>query len=226
MAAAKRISTHYEGAAGAAYRCSQQRAIPAFRARLKRDKILSYLPPGERIIDFGCGGGALLSLLPYRERIGVDAISQNRDEARQRGLDARESLADIPDGWADAAISNHSLEHTLHPLSELREIRRALRPGGTVVVCVPADDWRNQRVYRPDDRDHHLYAWTPLSLGHLLAEAGFTVKLCRVDRRALPGRATPLVANLPDRVLRCVMAAVALVLRRGEILAVAQRPTG
>lgn len=183
--------------------------------------------PSERIVDFGCGNGALLSVLPALERIGVDAIEENRQAVRDRGLEARESLSEIPDQWADTVVSNHALEHTLDPLGELREIRRVLRVGSSLVLYVPADDWRVNKTYDASERNHHLFTWTPLSLGHLAAEAGLTVRVSRLEHRAWPGRATaPLVKIIPARPFEYVMAATAFVTRRREILLLAERREG
>lgn len=90
------------------------------------------------------------------------------------------------------------------------------------MLYVLADDWRNDREYRPGERNHHLFTWTPLSLGHLLAEAGISVRCSRVEHRAWPGRATPvLVGALPPQVFEWVMVATAFAMRRREILALA-----
>ena len=217
-------SAHYHGSRGAAYHRSQQRVEPSVRAALGARKISRHLPASERIVDFGCGNGALLSILRARDRIGVDAIEENRASVRDRGIEALESLREIPDQWADAVVSNHALEHTLDPLGELREVHRVLRVGGTLVLYVPADDWRVNGEYRVDDRNHHLFTWTPSSLGNLVAEAGFEVRESKVEHRAWPGRATsPLAKALPPRALDYVMVASAFVTRRREILTVAVR---
>lgn len=123
-------SGHYDGCRGTAYHRSQQQLDPAVRARLGAWKIRKYVPPSEHIVDFGCGNGALLTYLAAHERIGVEAIEENRQAVRVRGLRACNSLREIPDQWADTVVSNYALEHTLDPLGELREIYRVLRVSG------------------------------------------------------------------------------------------------
>ncbi len=198
---------------------------PDVRAQLEARKISRYLPPVKRLVDFGCGNGAILAALPAEEKVGVDAIAENRSLVSQHSR-AVASLHEISDAWADAVVSNHALEHTLDPLSELREIRRVLRPGSPLVIFVPADEWRANRAYDPNDRNHHLFTWTPLSLGHLLSEGGLSVKDCRVVHHAWPGRlTTPLCRVLPPKAFDCVAFAASFGLRRHQIVGLASSPS-
>jgi len=50
---------------------------------------------------------------------------------------------------ADVIISNHALEHTLHPLQELEALLPKLKPGGKVVFVVPCESIA--RKHKPDD---------------------------------------------------------------------------
>jgi len=46
----------------------------------------------------------------------------------------------IPSGKYDFVLSSHMLEHSANPLRALDEWRRVLKPGGTLVLVVPARD--------------------------------------------------------------------------------------
>ncbi len=94
--------------------------------------------PGERILDLGCGDGALaerIAALGCRV-VAVDASPEMVAAARARGLDAR-----LADGAAlpfaaefDAVFSNAAL-HWMHPPERVAAgIARALRPGGRLVA--------------------------------------------------------------------------------------------
>lgn len=94
--------------------------------------------PGERILDLGCGDGALTLRLEELgcEVVGVDAGPDMVREARARGLDAR--LADghdLPfDGEFDAVFSNAALHWMRRdPDAVIAGVARALRPGGRFV---------------------------------------------------------------------------------------------
>jgi trans-aconitate methyltransferase len=93
--------------------------------------------PGERILDLGCGDGALTLGLVERgcRVVGVDASSAQVEGARKRGLDAR--VADGEDlhfeGEFDAVFSNAALHWMKRPDRVVAGVHRALVPGGRFV---------------------------------------------------------------------------------------------
>lgn len=194
-------------------------------ARLDAWKFRDITHPEQTVIDFGCGTGALLDLLPGRRKIGVEVNPTARGHARERGHETYASSGELPDRVGDVVISNHALEHTLAPYEELVELRRALKPGGLLVMWLPLDDWRAQRS-RPRglDKDHHLYAWTPRLIANLLAESGFHVDTARVVTDAWPPRiASAAHRLLPPMMFRglCYLAAVGL--RRRQLYVTARK---
>ncbi|MDQ2767442.1 MAG: methyltransferase domain-containing protein [Gemmatimonadota bacterium] len=93
--------------------------------------------PGERVLDVGCGDGALTASIVSRgaEVIGIDSSAALVEAAHARGIDAR-----VIDAYAlpfraefDAAFSNASLHWMREPDLALAGIRRALRPRGRFV---------------------------------------------------------------------------------------------
>jgi ubiquinone/menaquinone biosynthesis C-methylase UbiE len=112
---------------------------------------LAALRPGERVLDVACGTG----LVTFRAASTVGAsgevlatdisdamVVSLRDEAARRGLNhvtaARmdaESL-DVSDASFDVALCALGLMYVPDPVTALREMRRALAPGGRVVVAV------------------------------------------------------------------------------------------
>jgi SAM-dependent methyltransferase len=94
--------------------------------------------PGERILDLGCGDGALTEALVAAGASvkGVDASPDMIDGALARGLDAE--LADghaLPfEGEFDAVFSNAALHWMTRPDEVVAGVARALRPGGRFVA--------------------------------------------------------------------------------------------
>jgi SAM-dependent methyltransferase len=104
------------------------------------EEILGWLAPkpDERILDLGCGDGALTQRIVEAGAsvVGVDASAELLRAARERGLDAREM-----DGHAltfsrefDAVFSNAALHWMTKPEKVLRGVAAALKPGGRFVA--------------------------------------------------------------------------------------------
>jgi SAM-dependent methyltransferase len=94
--------------------------------------------PGERILDLGCGDGALTARIVAAGAsvVAVDAAPDMVAAARARGLDARvlpgQSLQFV--GEFDAVFSNAAL-HWMRPAEAvLIGVHRALKPGGRFVA--------------------------------------------------------------------------------------------
>jgi SAM-dependent methyltransferase len=220
-------SACYQGQHGQDYAATVQRNRAA-EGVINRDKFAKFVRPTDTVLDFGCASGSLLLALPAAERIGIEVNPVTRGEAERAGVQVHESLGSVPGESVDVAISNHALEHVLAPHDVLVELRRVLRPTGRLVICLPADDWRNARRWGPGDPNHHLFAWTPLTFGNLLTEAGFRPVSVRMRHRAWPRHYVKLHRRLPRPVWEAVCLAWAIGRRRREIIALAvpQAPTG
>jgi methionine biosynthesis protein MetW len=104
--------------------------------------IAANVAPGSRVLDVGCGDGALMAAL--RDRSGVDARGLELDagnvaECVARGLsvmqgDADADLADYPDAAFDYAILSQTLQTTKRPDRVLDEL---LRIGRKAFVSFP-----------------------------------------------------------------------------------------
>lgn len=218
------MGSHYQGELGAGY-FGWQGAGGDLEARIELGKFEGEVGPGDRVVDFGCGGGWLLELLPGGgERVGIEPNAAARAEGLRRGVRIVESPAELGDASADLVISNHALEHTLAPFAELCELARILRPGGRLVMWLPIDDWRRQRRPDPDDVNHHLYTWTPQLLANLLTEAGFEVRECRVVAHAWPRHHRTLFRVLPRAAFDLLARLWARLALRRQLHAIAVKP--
>ncbi len=104
--------------------------VPAYGAPL-----IAFLAPkaGERVLDLGCGEGALtVKLAECASVVGVDASPAQVEAARARGLDARvmDAAALAFDREFDAVFSNAALHWVKDLDAVFAGVHRALKPGG------------------------------------------------------------------------------------------------
>jgi SAM-dependent methyltransferase len=105
------------------------------------------LPPSPcRLLELGCGTGNVLEALGrFGEAVGVESDPDLRAVGRAAGLDIREGALphDLPvaDAWADAVLLLDVIEHLDDDHAGVRAARRTLRPGGVMVITVPAYPW-------------------------------------------------------------------------------------
>jgi SAM-dependent methyltransferase len=162
------ISTHYDN-----QYFDWQASIGEFGGWANQTKFAKYISPTSKVLDFGCGGGFLLKNLRCGHRVGVEVNPAAAESARKNGAEVFGRVEDVPDEYVDVIISNHALEHALQPLEELKSLHKKLAPGGKIVFVVPCESVSCS--YESNDINHHLYSWSPMCLGNLFSEAGFSV---------------------------------------------------
>jgi SAM-dependent methyltransferase len=136
------------------------------------------LPAQARALDVGCGTGANGPVLSAHAAlaVGIDAspiplgLAERTHTARLRG-DA--AALPFPDRSFDLVVALDVLEHLDDDAAAARELHRVLRPGGALVVFVPALRllWGLQ-----DDVSHHRRRYGKQQLRGLLAGAGLQIQ--------------------------------------------------
>ena len=152
-----------------------------FRAR--RDILTGLaaklVPKGGTVLDLGCGTGYFLEALPPGcEAWGVDfsplavRMSQERGLARVR-VGTTEDLSAVNDRRYDLATLLDVIEHLDDDLGALKRAREVLKPGGRILVTVPAYAWMWSRH---DELNHHRRRYTRPQLGDVMKRAGFDLE--------------------------------------------------
>src|SRR6478609_8816267 len=104
------------------------------------------LPARAEILDAGCGSGRnMVELARHGVVTGVELSQTSVRLARERGAGEviEGSVLDMPfeAGRFDLAASLDVIEHLEDDLAALREMRRVVKPGGALLVTVPAYQW-------------------------------------------------------------------------------------
>jgi SAM-dependent methyltransferase len=152
---------------------SWQKKIGKFGAQANKIKFEKLILDNQKVLDFGCGGGYILSAYSNIDKYGVEINDSAITEAKSNGLKVFKFSKDLPSNFFDLIISNNALEHCDNPFLELKELYRALKPGSKICIAVPCDNIKNK--FKETDVHKHLYSWSPNNLGNILDLAGFEV---------------------------------------------------
>jgi len=144
------------------------------RAELER----LALPSGARILDAGCGSGRTMQLLSaYGLVSGIELSESAAEVARARGVGevmiGRLEELPWPEERFDLITCLDVIEHTPDDRATLAELRRVCRPGGHLVVTVPAYP-RLWSVH--DEANHHYRRYSRAALRRAAQEAGWALE--------------------------------------------------
>jgi SAM-dependent methyltransferase len=171
--------SHYDAQYYARRQCSP------LSAEIKAITTLLDPRPSDRILEVGCGGGALLSHLAAlgpRDVVGVDWLRTSVELVRQSGAQARVLQGDacalpFSDATFDKVVAQHLIEHFEDTNRVLSEWRRVLRPGGLLVIVTPNLGFPHQEWFA-DPTHRRIFSKTELR--EHLVRAEYAVKEIRI----------------------------------------------
>lgn len=176
--------------------------------------VMRWIDTGARVLDLGCGDGALLARLRDERQVrgyGLEIDQDNVARCVERGvnvlrLDLDRDLANFDSDTFDAVILLQTLQAVRYPLALLREMLRIGREG--VVTFPNFGHWRNRLQLGLDGRmpvtsalpaqwydTKNIHLFTLADFEALCAQEGIEVverALLDADRREIAvGRAWP-----------------------------------
>jgi SAM-dependent methyltransferase len=141
-------------------------------------------PHGTRLLEVGCGAGLFLKAAARAgwEAAGLELSSEGASFARERlALDVRTERAEamsFPPASFDVAVMFDVIEHLFDPRAVLEATRRALRPGGVLVISTPNFDALSRLALGVDwavlSPLEHTYYYREGTLGRMLESCGFS----------------------------------------------------
>lgn len=139
---------------------------------------LGKSPDRTALLDVGCGTGLNYSVLSkFGKVFGADSSPQALLFGRSRRVEnlvlSKAEDLQFPNEMFDVVTALDVLEHTDNDLTALREMWRVMKPGGMLVVTVPAYGflWSEH-----DEALHHRRRYTAHELRNKMTNAGFEVQ--------------------------------------------------
>ncbi|MFZ4517538.1 MAG: class I SAM-dependent methyltransferase [Microthrixaceae bacterium] len=151
--------------------------------------VARLLPPGARVLDYGCGDGSMAAAFVAAGFSAVAADTYDPSDWHRDGIPYARSVPGTPfgdlldaHGPFDAAVFRHVLEHLPDPVGVLRSLHdRGTRVVGLVVpnALAPSARLLGERWFYWDP-PRHLYGFSPQSVNAMAAASGFRVADLRV----------------------------------------------
>lgn len=142
-----------------------------------------------RALDVGCGDGRFLAAMKRRgftvQGLETDPVAADLARRRTGSVihEASIETAGLPLQSFDLVSLLHVLEHLPDPRETLAAVRRALRPGGVLLLALPNAGSLEASLFGSTwyhlDLPRHLWGFTPHTLTRLVEESGFNLTSLR-----------------------------------------------
>lgn len=137
-------------------------------------------PKKGKLLDIGAGTGDFLLTAKNNgwETIGVEPSERAKNIAKQKGISFVEEISSLENNSLDVITMWHVLEHVPDLELQIQELKRLLKPTGTLIVAVPN--------YKSFDAEHYQTFWAaydvPIHFWHF-SKKSIQVLFERVDMK-------------------------------------------
>ena len=133
-----------------------------------------------KILDFGSGTGAFISLLPGQKKLGVEINKSAIKNGlyKKNNIPVYSSLEEVPEKSHDLVTMRGVIEHLPNPIKTLKELYTKVEKGGYFYICAtPDNDSPSSMIYREKWNQfyppHHPHQFSRRSLTLIMAKIGF-----------------------------------------------------
>ena len=147
--------------------------IKGIALRKKISLIKDLQPNKGTLLDIGAGTGDFLSLANQKgwQTIGVEPSEKARNIAFTKNVNFIENTGEITSNTVDVITMWHVLEHVPDLSRQIVELKRLLKPNGTIIVAVPNynsfDAKHYQKFWAAYDVPRHLWHFSRRSIEKL-----------------------------------------------------------
>jgi 2-polyprenyl-3-methyl-5-hydroxy-6-metoxy-1,4-benzoquinol methylase len=102
-------------------------------------KLINSQSSKGRILDIGAGVGDFLSIAKNDgwQTIGIEPSDKAKNIAKKKGVSFVENLSELESNSFDVITMWHVLEHVPDLENQIKELKRLIKPFGTVIIAVP-----------------------------------------------------------------------------------------
>jgi 2-polyprenyl-3-methyl-5-hydroxy-6-metoxy-1,4-benzoquinol methylase len=139
-------------------------------------KLINSQSPKGRILDIGAGVGDFLSVCKNDgwQTIGIEPSDKAKAIAKNKGVSFVEKLSELEDNSFDVITMWHVLEHVPDLENQIKELKRLIKPNGTVIIAVPNfksfDAKHYGKFWAAYDVPIHLWHFSKTAIRKLFAE--------------------------------------------------------
>lgn len=177
--------TDWKGWSGGSFGRIGPADVDYFSREMRR---LRPATPIKDVLEVGFGNGEFLSYCRSQgwNATGVELLPELVEHARSAGFAAHQSddLDSVPDAGFDVVAAFDVFEHVPpeHSIAFLADLRRKVRPGGTVILRYPnADTWLGNPFQNGDPT--HVNAIGALKMEYYAGEVGLGIRSLRAPIR-------------------------------------------
>lgn len=148
-------------------------------------KLIEYCQTGKgTVLDIGAGTGDFLLVAKSRgwKAVGMEPNSKAKTISKKKGICIVDNYSELEDHFFDVITMWHVLEHVPNLEFQIKELKRLLKPNGTIIIAVPNyksfDAIHYGKFWAAYDVPRHLWHFSKVAMEKLFTREN--LKLIKV----------------------------------------------